>query len=368
MIESAAAQEGIATISDPSFQFCSPSNGPLKSNQYRELKKSIQAAGLFDRQYGYYARTALLSWTLLVLGFALLPWAGSHGVYLIDAVFLAFVFSQFGYLGHDGAHLEVFSEWRNNYIFCLIHGNFLLGMSTGWWTRKHNLHHSNPNCISLDGELEIAGLAFTPEIALHREGFMRAAAKYQAYTFFPLLALTIIALRVESALFLFRAKSRHALLEASLVVAHFILYGWFVFSVLGMKRGLLFILVHQVLFGLYMGLVFAPNHKGMPMLENGGEIDFLHKQVITARNVFPGRMTNYCYGGLNYQIEHHLFPSMPRCHLRKAREIIKPFCLAHSIPYAETGILQSYGEILKYLNDISIEVRKADRLATKPVQ
>src|SRR5260370_6522942 len=225
-----------------------------------------------------------------------------HGLYLLDAVSLAFVFGQLGYLGHDGAHGEIFREWSKNHIFCLIHGNLLLGLSTSWWTRKHNLHHSNPNCIALDGELEIAGLAFTEEQALSKEGLTRVLPKYQAFTFFPLLALTALALRVESARFLVRARPRHLFAEVLLACSHFAFYGWLVFSSLGALRGIVFMIVHQVLFGLYMGSVFAPNHKGRPMLKSGTEVDFLHKQVITARNIAPGLITDYWYGGRYYQI------------------------------------------------------------------
>ena len=365
MIESSTTLDTAAATSDPSFQYCLPSSSPLQSEIYKELRELVRRAGCFERDYGYYAGLVLLNWTMLALGLLALPWARDHGIYLLDAVFLAFVSGQFGYLGHDGAHLEVFSEWKHNYIFCLIHGNLLLGFSTGWWTRKHNLHHSNPNVIAMDGEVEIAGLAFTDEIALNRRGFMRTAAKYQAYTFFPLLSLTIIALWIESTQFLLQNRSRRTLVEAILLIVHFILYGWLVLSILGFAHGAVFILVHQVLFGLYMGLVFAPNHKGMPMLDGATEIDFLHKQVITARNIFPGFLADYLYGGLNYQIEHHLFPRMPRPHLRKAREIVMAFCRRHSIPYAQTGILQSYWEILKYLDGVGSAVRKADRLARK---
>lgn len=346
---------------EPSFQFCAPSEGPHLSSGYRKLKKSIEQAGLFDRQYAYYARTVLLSWGMLVVGLAFLRIARQHSLYLLDAVYLAFVFGQLGYLGHDGAHGEIFREWAKNRVFCLFHGNLLLGLSTNWWSRKHNLHHSNPNCVTLDGELEIAGLAFTEEQALNRQGFMRLLAGYQAFTFFPLLALTALGLRVESAQFLARTRPRNFIVEGFLCCLHFALYGWVVFSSLGALRGSVFIVVHQVLFGLYMGSVFAPNHKGMPMLKSGTEMDFLLKQVVTARNIKPGRITDFWFGGLNYQIEHHLFPSMPRNRLREARQIVKAFCMAHGIPYAETGVLQSYAEILRYLHRVSRALREPTR-------
>lgn len=355
----AASREALPSDFDRSFEYCAQADGPQLSGEYRELKKSIERAGLFERQYGYYARTVLVTWSLLALGFALLPLSSARGLYLADAVFLGIVFGQFAYLGHDGAHGEVFRDWRNNHLFCLIQGNLMLGLSTGWWARKHNIHHSNPNCAGLDGELEIAGLAFTDADALKRTGWMREAAKVQAYTFFPLLALTALALRIESAQFIAQGKPKHAVAEGLLAVSHFVLYGWFVFSVLGASRGAWFVLVHQIVFGLYMGLVFAPNHKGMPMIPNGVHLNFLHRQVITARNITPGPMTDWWYGGLNYQIEHHLFPSMPRNRLKDARAIVEPFCRAHAIPYSETGAFNCYREILRYLDAIGAAVRNA---------
>jgi fatty acid desaturase len=345
-----------------------PLDAPIYSSEFLELKSKLERAGLFQRQYGYYVCNVLLIWVMLAFGLAILPLTRNHGLYLLDATYLAFVFGQFGYLGHDGAHLEIFSSWRKNRIFCLIHGNLLLGLSTGWWTSKHNRHHKDPNIIALDGELEIAGVAFTEEQALNRRGVMRALVKYQAYTFFPLLALTIIALRMESTQFLLRRESKQSLIEGLAVAAHIFLYSWFVFSVLGLGRGTVFVVVHQVLFGLYMGLVFAPNHKGMPMFESGAQLDYFHKQVITARNVAPGMINDFCYGGLNYQIEHHLFPQMPRNRLRQARNIVKPFCASHGVPYVETGPLQSYGQMLRFLHGVSRALRMKDLQLISPVE
>lgn len=237
------------SINEPSFGYCLPDEGPETSADYRDLLRQLRQAGLFDRQYGFYVVITILTWSQLILGFALLR---DHHLYLLAAVYLAFVYGQLGFLGHDGAHGEIFRKWRHSHIFCLAQRNLLMGLSTGWWTQKHNLHHSNPNCITLDGELEIAALAFTPEQALSRSGIMKTLAKYQAYTFFPLLAMTALALRLESLQFVFRSRPRHYIWEASLLVLHFIVYGSIVYSSLGLYYGLLFVLVHQVLFGLYM--------------------------------------------------------------------------------------------------------------------
>ena len=84
--------------------------------------------------------------------------------------------------------------------------------------------------------------------------------------------------------------------------------------------------MHQAVFGLYMGCSFAPNHKGMPIVAAHEKLDYLRSQVLTSRNVRGGWFADQLLGGLNYQIEHHLFPSMPRPNLRHARPLVRTFC------------------------------------------
>jgi fatty acid desaturase len=122
-----------------------------------------------------------------------------------------------------------------------------------------------------------------------------------------------------------------------------------VFLVLSPLTALAFIVVHQGLLGLYLGSVFAPNHKGMPILSRDDDSDFLRRQVLTARNVRGGRLIDMLLGGLNYQIEHHLFPSMPRPSLRHAQPLVRAFCDKHDLPYAQTSLVDSYRQALRHL-------------------
>ncbi|MDP8950858.1 MAG: fatty acid desaturase, partial [Actinomycetota bacterium] len=87
--------------------------------------------------------------------------------------------------------------------------------------------------------------------------------------------------------------------------------------------------------------------------------DFLRRQVLTSRNVTAHPLTDFWYGGLNYQIEHHLFPSMPRNKLREAQSIVKAFCREHAIAYHETSVLRSYREILQHLHEVGAPLREA---------
>ena len=106
-----------------------------------------------------------------------------------------------------------------------------------------------------------------------------------------------------------------------------------------------------------MGGTFAPNHKGMPVFDKDSGMDFFRLQVLTSRNVKPHPITDLVYGGLNYQIEHHLFPNMPRNNLRKAQKIVREFCQEKSITYHETSVIGSNWEILTYLHRMSRPLR-----------
>jgi fatty acid desaturase len=68
--------------------------------------------------------------------------------------------------------------------------------------------------------------------------------------------------------------------------------------------------VQLAVFGLYMGASFAPNHIGMPLVSPKLRLDFLRRQVLMSRNISGGPLISVFMGGLNYQIEHHLFPPM----------------------------------------------------------
>ena len=134
------------------------------------------------------------------------------------------------------------------------------------------------------------------------------------------------------------------------------LYFGVIFTFLNFTQAVMFLLVNNVLTGLYMGTSFATNHKAMPLMQE--KLEFLRMQVLTARNVKSNPLSDLWYGGLNYQIEHHLFPSMPRNNYGKAGRIIKAFCQKHSIEHYETGVYQTYKEILQHFHQIAAVLRK----------
>jgi len=108
------------------------------------------------------------------------------------------------------------------------------------------------------------------------------------------------------------------------------------------------------LFGMYMGASFAPNHKGMPLVPATVKLDFLRRQVLMSRNIRGGRFVDVFMGGLNYQVEHHLFPSMPRPHLRAAAPLVRAHCESLGVAYTETTLIASYAIVLRYIDRVGL--------------
>jgi fatty acid desaturase len=325
-------------------------------SDFSTLSQRITAAGLLDRRPGYYAVRLGAVALAFALGLGAFFAIGASWWQLAVAVWMAVVFAQVALVAHDLAHKQVFRTRRASEAAGLIAGNLGVAMSYGWWMDKHTRHHANPNHADLDPDVAPEILIWSADQAVGRRGLLRFLNAYQAYLFFPLLTLLGLGLRRGSVQALVRGSVRRRGLEAALLGAHVVLYVSALLTVLTPSQALAFFAVHQGLFGVYLGCTFAPNHKGMPAPD--GPLDFLRKQVLTARNVRGGRFVDAALGGLNYQIEHHLFPSMPTPNLRRAQPIVRAFCAEIGVPYAETGLLASYGAALRHLHAVGAPLRR----------
>jgi fatty acid desaturase len=338
-------------------QLAPGSSAPRRGSAYAQLSRQVKEAGLLERRPGYYAWKITVTIGLLAAGWAAFAVAGNSWWQLAVAAFLAAVFTQIGFLGHDAGHRQIFGTRRASYIAGILLGNLGIGLSYGWWVNKHNRHHAHPNTEDADPDIAVGALAFTTAQARNSRGLARLIFRYQAYLFFPLLLLEAVSLHVASAQALARRAARHRTWERALFTIHAIGYLTAVFLVLSPVKAVVFLIVQQGLFGLYLGCSFAPNHKGMPILDATDKTDFLRRQVLTSRNVRGGWLTDFALGGLNYQIEHHLFPSMPRPNLRHSQTLIEAFCQQHELPYCQASLVGSYALAVRHLNSVGRPAR-----------
>ncbi|MEV4804693.1 acyl-CoA desaturase [Nonomuraea sp. NPDC049421] len=329
-----------------------------RGSDYARLSRRIAQAGLLDRRPGYYAARITLVAALFAGTWALFAALGDSWWQLAVAVLLAAAFGQVTLLAHDLAHGQIFRSRRTSRNAGLIVGNLAVGLSYGWWMDKHTRHHANPNHEDHDPDVSPDFLLWSERQAEASKGLPRFIGRYQAWLFFPLLTLEGVNLKVSSFRALRRPTLKNRALEGALLGGHVLAYLGALLLVLPLPKALLFLAVHQACYGVYLGCTFAPNHKGMPVLTSADELDFLRKQVLTSRNVRGGHLVTTALGGLNYQIEHHLFPSMPTANLRKARPIVRDHCASLGIDYVECGLLESWGQALRHLHDVGRPLRR----------
>jgi fatty acid desaturase len=332
---------------------------PRTNSEFTELAKRIQDSGLMRRRHGYYWTKLIAVPVAYAACIALFLWIGDSWWQLATAALFAILFTQTAFLGHDAAHRQMFQSGKWNDWISLLLANLFVGLSYGWWQHKHTRHHANPNKEGGDPDIDLKFIAFTPDqAAARRTPLTRWLAAHQGWFFFPMLFLEGIALHVSS---LRRVMQKEPVNRRWVEIVFLgIRIGGFValvFFVLSPGIALAFLGVQLGLFGFYMGASFAPNHKGMPVVPKSMKLDFLRRQVLMSRNIRGGRFLDVAMGGLNYQIEHHLFPSMPRPHLRKASKIIADYCAQHDVPYKQTGLFESYGIVVRYINKVGLGER-----------
>jgi fatty acid desaturase len=334
-------------------------------SDFAVLCRAIRSARLLERRRGNYAVRILLT----MGGFAAIWWAfvlvGDSWYQTIVAAVAGLAFTQVAFLGHDGGHQQVARSKRMNDFLVLLTGDLLTGLSYGWWVTEHNRHHSHPNHEGYDPDIGEGVITFTDAQASSRiRGLRRFLAAHQAWFFFPLLTLEGINLHVQSLGWLRSTKVRkYRRTELLLLTVHTIVYLSALLYVLSPVKALVFLAIQQGVWGLYMGCSFAPNHKGMPTIPAGLTLDYLRRQVLTTRNVRGGVFTDFLLGGLNYQVEHHLFPSMPRANLRKAQPIVRAYCENLQVSYTETSLVGSYVAALRHLNRVGAPLRAQRTLA-----
>ncbi|MEJ8661907.1 fatty acid desaturase family protein [Streptomyces sp. MS1.AVA.4] len=340
-------------------------------SDFAPLLRTVREQGLLERRTGWYARVITLNLLALAAVLAGIVLIGPSWWVLPLAAPLAVLSARTAFVAHDAGHAQITSDRRISGMLQLVHGNLLLGMSQDWWNDKHNRHHANPNHAEKDPDVAPDVLVFSKDHAEGRTGLRGWITRHQAWLFFPLTTLEAIALKIAGFRHVFsvqtdvrsagrsrRPAGRRAV-EGGLLIAHAVGYLALLLAVLTPLQALTFALLHQMLLGLHLGMAFAPNHKGMEMPgeDNSERWGHLQRQVLTSRNIRGGLLTDWFLGGLNYQIEHHLFPSMPRPHLRLAQPMVRAHCARLGMPYTETGLVESYRQALGHMHEVGGELR-----------
>ena len=339
----------IKTSDIDKYRQLSPAQG---SQIYASLRTLVIKAGILDRDYGFYFYQTLL--TITGFFYCIYQYYSSDNILLLTiwGGLIAFFTVQIGGLIHDAGHRAIFKSTILNDITGFMFSTLVMFGYTNWLA-THNAHHAAPNTEDEDPDLGIPW-AFTEDKIKEARGLKRLILKHQLWLYYPLGTFAIALTRFGNMKYYYQKRHKiQVVVEMLTFFLGFIL--WYILPILIFPpvKAVLFLILTNNLTSIYLINVFAPNHKGMPQLGKNVQFSFLEKQIITARNIYGHWMTDYLYLGLNYQIEHHLFPSCPRNKLHLIRPYVLDICKKYSLPYMETSIIGSNRMILSELKKIS---------------
>ena len=320
-----------------------------------EIVREARSAGLLRPATRAVLLRALLGTAGLValIGFA---WTAQSTLQALFAAALAGVACiQLGFIAHDAGHGSVGRSRRGNAVAGHLAFTLLNGLGFRSWCESHDQHHAFCQDESRDPDMAVATvMSLTPRSAAEKAGLGRALLPYQGYFLWPASLLFAHSLRLQSLGRSYRAPARYAG-DTLLLPLHYA--SWFALPSLAFDTGAPRIaavyLMCSAVMGAYLAILFWVNHIGMPALSAEHGLSSLEQQVVGTRNLRHPRSVDPFFGGLDFQIEHHLMPGVPSTHLRQLQAIARPRCLAAGLSYREETPGQALAAITRHVSRIA---------------
>lgn len=324
-----------------------------------EIHQRFKAEGLLKPQPWYYAKLSVGVSGLFVTPIIWLLLDPSWWSATLGAVLFALGSSQVALLGHDVGHFQLLRNKRVNVVAGIFLGNFLLAASRDYWIDKHERHHDEPNDIDLDPDVQLPFVIFDPSQMDQRKRWLHPLIRHQGLVFFSVLPLQAFNIIGQSMRFLWKSRGKQWRIEMGVILLHLGLYCSLLFLQLTVVQAVTFIVIHRGLFGVMNSFLFANNHKGEAMIRQSDNLTELVKQVVTARDTVIPKGFGWVFGGLQYQIAHHVSRRMPRNQLPKAQLILEEVCRRVGLEYSKVPLLPSYGIAFGHIISMPRRVREA---------
>ncbi len=320
----------------------------------QSLRAEVRRAGLFERcEARSWGKLAFLLSTvgLLLVAHATLPFWWSVALVPLTGFFCAIS----AMMGHEGSHRGLSdSAWRNDLMFNITFPLFS-GVSGRYWHWKHDVqHHAHPNVAEMDPDILLWPMASTA-IEHRRSGPIRQwyQRNFQGATFWPLCFMLVWSMRGSAVAFLARevrekGVTRDWLVDASLMSAHAV--AWLVLPTLffGPWALALYAGVWTIV-GIVLSLIFAPAHIGLPVVTDTK--DTWRLQFETTRNLILPRWMSFFFIGLDYQLEHHLFPKIPHQRLPEVAKITRAWAAKNGVPYQEITYGAAVMDVTRFMGE-----------------
>ncbi len=319
---------------------------------YCLLKRDVERAGCFAPTPWHHLGDAVFVLAAYVTGFVVLLGDPDTAQRIAALALVAFASVRAGIIAHEAGHGAMTGNRRLASAYGHFFMTFLTALAFGHWLDIHRRHHPNSNDPARDPDTQSGLFSMYLDSAFEKRGLARAVTRRQAYLIWILVTLQGFSLKVDSVRFMCR-KPRAARADWTVMPLHLGL--WFGLPVyfLGIGDAALNYVLMTWFLGPYLGAIFLVNHIGTRIIEPGEDIPFLHHQVLTTRNLGTSRFADFLFGGLNNHIEHHLFPTMPKARLRRARRITRDFCRRNGIPYREMSWWSACAEVFRHFRAVS---------------
>jgi delta8-fatty-acid desaturase len=323
---------------------------------FEAFRKELVAEGYFKTDPVWTTYKMVTTWLFLPIAI----YFQTIGWYFVSALFTALFWQQLGWLGHDCAHHQVFENRTLNDIFGWFNGNVLQGYSVGWWKDRHNSHHAVCNILDADPDIDnIPMLAWASSDLEKAPEWCLKTIPYQHKYFLALLPALRLAWLSGSVQFVRDMKNSQYLkyrkdynLEVVGLALHYAYTAALVWYLPSWGWVFLYLAISELLAGFGTAIVVFFNHYSCEKYDPVLADNFVCLQLFTTRNMTPGIVTDWICGGLNYQVEHHLFPTMPRNNLNKASKRVKQFCKDHDLPYLCSDFFDGLDCVLDYLKTV----------------
>jgi len=369
------------------------------TKEHREIRQILLRRGLFETNNMYYALKIIWLSSVFCASMALsLDSNASKSTHLFGGLLLAVFWQQLAFVGHDIGHNSMsHKKWKETFLGILF-GNTFGGISLGWWKRSHNVHHIVCNSVEHDPDIQhppvfavsdecfdtdklAEGAEETDAVVDREKGFWSTYHEkwmtldrlwqflvcYQHWLFYPIMAVARFNLYAQGIVFIINCKKQdgwHAKNFHSLEAATMFLFlsGMsYVLLQLPPDERLAYALISHGFSGL-LHVQICISHFTMDTYHghayNDASDEWFRMQLFTTMNVDSWRWMDFFHGGLQFQIEHHLYPRLPRHNLREARELVKPLCEKWDIHYHEPGFIAANVELIESMKATALKCRK----------
>ncbi|XP_072164639.1 acyl-CoA (8-3)-desaturase-like [Diadema setosum] len=322
------------------------------AEDFTELRELSKRMGLYKPSFWFYAFQLLHIVALEIMAYASIRYFGANFfTFLLAALFMGTSQTQGAWLNHDFGHLSVFKSSKLNHFVQILVFNGIQGAPASWWKYRHYQHHAKPNVINKDPDIKmeiffLLGETIPREVAESKKGFMPYQYQHKYFPF--LLPVFLIPLYYTFEFFRYVIK-RKEWLELTFMVLFFVRLFYLYNPYLGFIGSFLLLELSRVIQSTWFVWVSQANHIPMAVEHDDDSRHWVRLQMHATCNLNSSLFIDWFTGHLNYQVEHHLFPTMPRHNLHKIQPHVESLCKKHGIPYIKKPFWTALADILRSL-------------------